>query len=218
VADKPYVNPMRRQFEELRAKHLSLAKYADYALANLNDVDPQEVLAKLPPAYLTLIRDTIARSWRLMPLVDRAVKAQCYIETLVLCHGVIQMSLRTLYVCAWQRTETRNLTPGEAEPYFRTGRGARSVHNLVNECRAKELIQQPQADLLLRVNELRNSAAHGIISGEVEPESLQEDVLNAQHATVGALHRLQTWTNNPCPFHWKRVWCAVQSPGLRRGQ
>jgi hypothetical protein len=101
--EKPFVNPMRQQFEELRAKHPELASYADYALANLNDVDPQEVLNKLPPKYLELIRHTITRSLAVIPLPRRAIEAHCYIEALVLCHGVIQMCLRTLYVCAWQR-------------------------------------------------------------------------------------------------------------------
>jgi hypothetical protein len=204
MTDPPYVNPSRRQFEDLRAKYPALAKYADYALANLNDVDPQEVLAKLPPEYLDLIRDTIVRAFRATRLIERAVKATCYIEALVLCHGIAQMSLRTLYVCAWQRTEERRLTADEVAPYFSSGRDARSLHNLVHECRSRELIEPGQAELLLLVNDLRNSAAHGIINGEIEPQSLESDVLRAQHATLGALQRLQAWTNNPCKFHWKR--------------
>jgi hypothetical protein len=199
-----YVNPMRKQFEDLKAKNPTLAKYADYALANLNDVDPQEVLKALPPKYLELIRETIVRAYRLTPLMKGACEAHCYIEALILSHGVIQMCLRTLYVCAWQRTETGPLTDEQVSKYFATGHKARKLHDLAQECRGKELIEPEQEALLLRINKARDMAAHGVISGEIDPESLADDVLKAQHAALGALHRLQAWTNNPCKFYWKR--------------
>src|SRR4051812_39128167 len=107
--DIPYRNPMRDTFENLKREHPELAVYSDYALANLNDIHPATVLAKLPARYPVLWQQTFQRARRLVPMIQHAVDAECFIESLVLCHGLIQISLRALYVSAWQRTEERQL-------------------------------------------------------------------------------------------------------------
>lgn len=202
--DEQYRNPMRDLFEDLKRKHPQLAKYSDYALGNLNDVDPTTVLAKLPPAYPTLWHRTFQRAQRLVPLIQHAIDASCFIESLILCHGLIQIVLRTLYVSAWQRSEDRCLSDHEIKPYFEERKIDGSLHALIGRCAERELIEPEQAALLLKVNSERNRAAHGVMTGEIEPPELAEAARQAQWAALGALERLQAWFNNPCKFYWKR--------------
>jgi hypothetical protein len=205
MSSEPAVrNPMRDRFEELKRKHPELAHYADYALANLNDVDPLDVLRKLPEKYPLLWQKTFTRGQRLVPLIQRAVDAECYVEALILCHGVIQICLRTLYVSVWQRTEDRPLTDLEVRPYFEERKAEGSLAGLIDRCVEKEIIEPEQGTLLRRVNQGRNRAAHGVFTGEIEPAELAEAARKAQWAAVGALDRLQGWINNPCKFYWKR--------------
>ena len=79
-----------------------------------------------------------------------------------------------------------------------------SLYPLINRCEEKELIEPQQAALLRKVNSARNRAAHGIMTGEINPADLREEAEQAQWAAVGAVDRLKAWLNNPCKFYWKR--------------
>jgi hypothetical protein len=204
VPDVPYRNPMRKTFEDIRAKHPELANYCDYSVANLNDVDPKDVLAKFSPSFMQMQREALTRAMNLVPLLDRAMKRECFIEVLVLTHGLMQIALRLLYVCAWQRTEDRPLTEGEIRPYFQPKSFQGSLLGIVDHCLKVELIEPEHANLLRLMNEARNRAAHGIVAGEMTIEELRPSAERAQYAALGALERFQAWLNNPCKFYWKR--------------
>jgi len=145
-------------------------------------------------------------------MIQHALDVECFIESLILCQGLIQICLRTLYVSAWQRTEERALTDNEIRPYFEERKPDGSLFGLVKRCEEKELIEAEQAALLNTINNARNRAAHGVMTGEIEPDELREVSKRAQSAALGALERLQAWFNNPCRFYWKRDGVPFRPP------
>jgi hypothetical protein len=101
--------------------------------------------------YPLLWHQTFTRAQRLVPMIEHAIDAGCFIEALVLCHGVIQICLRTLCVSVWQRSEERPLTGVEIKPYFEARKVDGSLHALIRRCEDREVIEPEQAALLRRV-------------------------------------------------------------------
>src|SRR5262249_45304979 len=97
------------------------------------------------------------------------IDAECFIESLVLCQGLVQICLRTYYVCAWQRTEDRELTDAEVKPYFEERKAEGSLFPLIRKCEEVELLEPEHANLLRMLNNARNRAAHGVMTCEIEP-------------------------------------------------
>jgi hypothetical protein len=201
-----YESPSKRELEEILAKHgqylsSAIRKHVEDAIAGLDHTDPAEVLKLLPAPVLAFYQHTLARGVALTPLIAKAHEAGCYIESIILSHGLIQFALRGLYVLAWQRTVLpRALTETELAPYYKQNSRQGAVFALVGVLEENGIIFDFHAAHLRSVNERRNSAAHGVIFGEIEPIALKESSEKAQHAAVGALETLRTWFNNPRPL------------------
>jgi hypothetical protein len=202
--DQPkYESPSKKELQGLLAKHgqhlsPTLRKHVEDAIAGLDHTNPADVVKLLPAPVLAFYQHTLARGVALTPLIARAHEAGCYIEAIILSHGLIQFALRGLYVLAWQRTVLpRGLTELELSPYYKQGSRGGDVFSLIRVLAEDEVIFDFHAAHLRSVNDARNSAAHGVIFGEIEPAELRESSKKAQHAAVGALDTLRTWFNNP---------------------
>ena len=201
-----YESPVKRQIEEGLAK---MGKFAsprlralvEEALAKIDRTDPKRVVELLPPEVLAFYRHTVIRAVALTPLIKHAHDSGCYIESIVLSHGLIQFALRGLYVLAWQRAVLpQPLSAADLAPYYQQRSRQGDVFPLVEVLEKNELIFEFQAKHLKSVNEMRNKAAHGVIFGEVEHLGLAEASEKAQHSALGTLERFQAWFNNPQPL------------------
>jgi hypothetical protein len=115
--------------------------------------------------------------------------------------ALIQFALRGLYVLAWQRTVLpRALQESELAPYYKQGSRRGDVFALVRTLEENGVLFDFHAAHLRSVNDARNSAAHGVIFGEIELDALKGSSEKAQHAALGALETLRTWFNNPRPL------------------
>ena len=171
------------------------------AIAGLDHTDPETVREKLPIEVLEFYQQTIIRAHALVPMVKHANEARCYIEAIVLAHGLIQLSLRSLYVLAWQRAVLpEGLTTKELAPFFKQKSRKGDVFHLVNNLEKNGLIPDIQADFLREINTKRNKAAHGVVFGQIGHDELQGFPEKAQHAALGALKRLKGWFDSPVPL------------------
>lgn len=143
-----YESPAKRQLEEALAKLGPLAapairKGAEDALASLDHTDPQEVRQLLPAETQAFYGHTAVRAATLVPLVKHAQDAGCYIESIILSHGLIQFALRGLYVMAWQRAVMpQPLTPDQLAPYYKQRSRQGDVYPLMRRtasCRANSM-------------------------------------------------------------------------------
>jgi hypothetical protein len=201
-----YESPVKRQIEQGLA---TMGKFAsprlralvEEAVANIDHTDPKRIVELLPPEVLAFYRYTVVRAVALTPLIKHAHESGCYIESIILSHGLIQFALRGLYVLAWQRAVLpRSLSTEELKPYYRQRSREGDVFPLIEALEKNELIFDFDAEHLKSVNELRNKAAHGVIFGEIEHSALSQASDKAQYAALGALERFQAWFNNAQPL------------------
>ena len=102
------------------------------------------------------------------------------IESIILSHGLIQFTLRGLYISAWQRGVLPvALSESHLRPYYKQGSKEGDVFRLIGALEENGLIFDFHANHLRSVNRLRNKAAHGIIFGEIEPSALPRPLRNA---------------------------------------
>ena len=201
-----YESPGKKPLEDALAKmgkfvSPALRASIERAIASIDHTDPRLVLEALPYDVVLFHRDTYAHARRLVPMIKAAHDVRCYIEAIVLSHGVIQLSLRGLFVMAWQRAVLpRGLEARDLEPYYKQGDRRGDVISLINELERNELLVPEHATFLREINATRNKAAHGVIFGEIQPEELEQLSTRTQHAAVGALQTFQAWFNNARPL------------------
>jgi hypothetical protein len=201
-----YESPSKRELEELLAKHgqylsSKIRKHVEDAIGNLDHTDPGEVIKLLPSPVLAFYQHTLARAVALTPLIAKAHQAGCFIESIILSHGLIQFALRGLYVVAWQRTILPSaLSDTQLAPYYKQGSRQGDVSRLVAVLEENGIILDFHAKHLRSVNDIRNRAAHGVIFGEIDPPALEPSSGKSQYAALGALDTLRTWFNNPRPL------------------
>lgn len=201
-----YESPAKKKLESALANlgafaSPELRKIIEDSIASIDHTDPQTVRGALPAEVLGFYQATSVRALRLAPLIMNANRAGCHIEAIVLAHGLIQLSLRGLFVMAWQRAMLpRSLSAEELSPFYKPGSRRGDVITLIDDLEGQELLFEHHAKFLREVNAMRNKAAHGVIFGELEPSDLQEFAVKAQNAAVGALKRFEAWFNNPQPL------------------
>lgn len=201
-----YESPSRGELEDVLAKYgqhftPKIRQKMEEAIATLDHTDPKDVIARLPPPVLAFYQHTLVRTTALTPLIVKAHEAGCYVESILLSHGLIQFALRGLYVLAWQRAVLPTaLSEAELVPYYKRGSKQGDVFPLIAVLEKNELIFDFHAAHLRDVNSLRNKAAHGIIFGELAPADLEPSSAKAYSAAAGALDRLRIWLNNPRPL------------------
>jgi hypothetical protein len=201
-----YESPLKKKVVAVLAKqgpHLSptLRRKVEEAIEGLDHTNPREAVELLPPTVLDFYVRSDERGTVLVPLVVKAHEAGCYIESIVLSHGIIQFALRGLYVLAWQRTVMPlALSESDLAPYYKQRSKRGDVVSLVKTLEESGLILADHAEHLRRVNADRNSAAHGVIFGEVDIAALAEPSKAAQRAALGALQMLRAWFDNPRPL------------------
>lgn len=202
----PYESPMKKKLEDALAKMGRFAtpevrKTMENAIAGLDHTDPKKVREKLPAEVLQFYQETAIRAHRLTPLVMHANREGCYIEAIILAHGLIQLSLRGLYVLSWQRaTIPAPLISKQLAPFYKQKSKKGDVFTLIQVLEDNGLIPDIQADFLREINTKRNKAAHGVIFGEIAPDELEEFSKKAQKAALGALSRLRGWFESPVPL------------------
>lgn len=201
-----YQSPSKKELEDILAKHRQhlspkVLKHVEEALAGLDHTDPREVVKLLPAPVLAFYQHSLVRALALTPLIAKAHAAGCYIESIILSHGLVQFALRGLYVLAWQRSVLPTaLSEHLLVPYYKQGGGLGDVFRLIKALEDNGVIFDFHAEHLRSVNQLRNRAAHSVIFGEIEPGTLHESSAKAQHAALGALDTLKAWFNNPRPL------------------
>ena len=208
MSDEPkYESPAKRQLEESLAKMGQFAspvirKAVEDAIANLDHTDPQKVGDLLPSETRAFYLHTALRSAALLPLIKHSHESGCFIESIILDHGLVQFALRGLYVMAWQRAVMPTaLTPKQLAPYYREASRQGQVKALIEKLDTNGLLLGEQhAGLLRMVNEVRNRAAHGVIFGEIALTDLEESSRKCQWAAVGALDTFKGWFNNARPL------------------
>ena len=201
-----YESPAKKELEQTLAKYgqyLSpeLRAHVEQAIASVDPTDLKDVTKVLPPAVMTFYQHTLTRGVALAPLIVKAHQAGCYIESIILSHGLIQFALRGLYILAWQRAVLPvPLSETQLAPYYKQGSKQGDVFRLIKVLEDNGVIFDFHANHLRSVNEIRNRAAHGVIFGEIEPQALEPSSDKAHHASLGALDTLRTWFNNPRPL------------------
>jgi hypothetical protein len=205
--DAKYESPAKKQLEDALAKMGQFAspkirRIVGEAIANLDHTNPQEVRELLPPEALAFYQHTTIRAATLVPLIKQAHDSRCFIESIILSHGVVQFALRGLYVMAWQRAvmPTR-LTPEQLAPYYKQRSRQGDVYPLIEVLERNGLLQgEHHANHLRMVNDSRNRAAHGVIFGQLVHSELEESSGKCQWAALGALETLKAWFNNARPL------------------
>ena len=205
--ESKYESPGKKQLEEGLAKMGTFAspafrKMITDTIAKLDHTDPRKVRDLLPPEAHAFYVETSVRAARLVPLIKQAHENGCFIESIVLSHGMIQFSLRGLYVMAWQRAVMPvPLTAEQLAPYYKQRSRQGDVYPLIEVLEKNGLIhREPHGHHLRMVNDLRNKAAHGVIFGEIVHADLQESSRKCQWAAVGVLETFRAWFNNPRPL------------------
>lgn len=206
-SDGMYESPVKKQLQEALAKMGTFAspairKTVEDAIANLDHTNPERVRELLPPDVLTFYQHTVVRAATLVPLIKHSHDAGCFIESILLDHGLVQFSLRGIYVMAWQRAVMpAPLTSAQLKPYYKQRSPQGNVFPLIAALDANGLLQgEKHADHLRMVNDVRNKAAHGVIFGEIVHADLAESSRKCQWAALGALETLKAWFNNPRPL------------------
>lgn len=205
---KRYESPEKVKMKELLENkgHLlspQIRKIVGEAIIEIDDTNPTEVVELLPLTVRKFYQHTFVRCKALLPMMTMAFNAGCYIESIVLAHGVIELSLRALYVLSWQRAVLPlALTEEKLAPFYKQQLKSKKakVFHLADELERNGLIHAEQAAFIRNINELRNSAAHGVIFGEIELPELKDKAEKASWAANGALDKLQAWFNNPQPL------------------
>lgn len=204
---QPYRSPAERQLKDTLAKHghvLSpeIRAMVETAISSLDHTDPKAVRELLPPSVLEFLQFTSVRAHALVPLIAKAHEGGFFIEAIVLEHGLVQFSLRGLYVLAWQRAVMPiPLTAEQLAPFYEHNSKKGAVHWLVEALQKNGLLQgEHHAKHLMMVNDVRNRAAHGVIFGEIDVPSLKEHSDKCQSAALGALEWFRAWFNNPRPL------------------
>jgi hypothetical protein len=199
-------SPFKKQLEDSLVQMGEFAtpeirKIAEDAIAKLDHTHPGEVTSLLPPDTLAFYQHTTERAGALIPLGQRAHDAGCFIEAIILQHGLIQFALRGVFILAWQRALMPNpLSVEQLAPFYKHRSKAGDVHHLVEKLEENGLLQDYFAERLRLVNGLRNKAAHGVIFGEIVEADLAEGSRTCQWAALGALERLNGWFGNPQPL------------------
>lgn len=173
------------------------------AIAKLDDTDPNTVRDKLPASVLRFFQECAVRGQELALHGRKARDQGFHIETIIVCHGLIQYALRGLYVLGWQRSRAAPLTEEELRPFWDHNDRRASVHKLIPLLAESGLLLDLQGDLLSTVNGLRNKAAHGVVFGEIPLDQIAGMSEKVQWASLGALERMLGWFSNPQPL--KRI-------------
>ena len=206
MSDDSYESPLKRQLEDNLAKMGRFApprtrQLIEEAISKIDHTDPKAVIGALPAEAAAFYRLAVQRGVALVPMIKHAHESQCDIETIILSHGLIQFSLRGLYVLAWQRAVLpRELTASELAPFYKHKSREGDVFPLIEGLLKNQLIYEGQAARLKEVNALRNQAAHGVIFGEIESGALAQGAAMAQHAALATLERFNGWLTNPQPL------------------
>lgn len=200
-----YESPTKQKLRDAMAKMGSFAspevrKAVDDAIRNIDDTDPKSVRDKLPPPVLRFFQDCALRGRDLALHARKARDHGFHIETIIVCHGLIQYALRGLYVLGLQRSREAPLTEEELRPFWDHDSRDASVHKLIPVLAESGLLLERQGDLLKTVNTLRNKAAHGIVFGEIPLDQIPVMSDRVQWAAVGALERMLGWFSNPLPL------------------
>lgn len=200
-----YESPAKQKIRDALAKMGTLASpairaAAERALGGIDDTDPKTVAARLPPSVMAFYLECLVRGHMLTVHAKRARDQGFHIETVIVCHGLIQYALRGLYVLGWQRSRDLALTEQELKPFYDHSHHTASVHRLIPALAESELLLGPQAELLKTVNAIRNKVAHGVVFGEVPLEQIADLSSKVQWAAVGALERMLGWFQNPKPL------------------
>lgn len=206
MPDDSYESPLKRNLEDGLEKMGNVVsprtrKLVEDAIARIDHTNPQQLVAALPSEVAAYYRLAVQRGITLVPLIKHAHESRCDIETIILSHGLIQFSLRGLYVLAWQRALLpKPLTPNELAPFYKHKSRQGDVFPLVEELARNKLIYEGQAARLKEVNALRNQAAHGVIFGEISADALAHGASTAQQAALAMLERFYGWFANPQPL------------------
>ena len=201
-----YESPAKRQLEEGLSKMGRFAspeirKIVEDALAKLDHTTPRKVVQLLPPETAIFYLYTAKRVQTLVPLIKHAHESKCFVETIILGHGIIQFALRGLYVMAWQRAIMPTpLTTDQLAPYYKKPSRLGDVYRLIGDLENNDLLIKQQATFLRKANEDRNKAAHGVIFGEIVHADLEESSQKCHWAARGAIDRFNAWFNNPLPL------------------
>ncbi len=204
--DDKHVSPEKKKLIDLLRTQGPLLpenvrKMCEDAIQEIDDTNPADVAKLLPQAVLPFYHHTFKRCQALPPLITHSMSNGCYIESIILSHGLIELCLRGLYVFAWQRAiMPKALTDKDLMPYFKQYSKQGKVHNLVKILDDNGLLYPEHAKLIENINEYRNRAAHGVIFGEIELPELKGKAESAQAASCGALEKLNAWFNNPIPL------------------
>jgi hypothetical protein len=140
----------------------------------------------------------------IIPQIEHARRSRCYVEAIILSHGIIQLGLRMLALFANQRARPTAISSDELARYLNTGQSTRQVHGLIADLEASHLIEPGQANLCRRVNDSRNDAAHNVVIGKIKLADLEAAATTGRNASSGVLQRLAAWFNNPVKPKWKR--------------
>lgn len=201
-----YESPIKKQLEESLVK---MGKYAspeirktvEDAITKLDHTCPKEIVDKLPSEVMNFYWHTSLRAMSLVPLVGRAMAAGCFIEGVLLAHGMAQFSLRGLYVMAWQRAKIPTaLTKEEIRPFYKQRSHKGALYPLIGELESNHLLFAGEVKHLHELNEIRNKAAHGVIFGEITHADLEAVSIRAQETATLALKRFRNWFLNPQPL------------------
>jgi hypothetical protein len=201
-------SPVKQQLRESLAKmgeyaNSAVRKAAEDAIANIDDTDPKAIRDRLPQPVLKFYQDCAVRGLELAQHARRARDQGFHIETIIVCHGLIQYALRGLYVLAWQRSRESPLTEDELRPFWDHNDRRASVRKLIPALVDSDLLIETQGPLLVQVNAIRNRAAHGVVFGEIPLDQIAGLSEKVQWAAVGALKRMQGWFSNPRPLKRK---------------
>lgn len=191
------------KLRDIASRFPELAKIIEPALEGFDDTDSSEVLKCLPAPILLEMRAHLERARTVVAKADAARQASCLIETIVLCHGMTLLALRILGVCATQRSTESPMNEEALRPLLSSETTRGELKGLVDQLRARQILEPEQASFLLWLNENRNRAVHGVIFGEIGEAELSDVALKSVHAASGAIKRAQAWMNNPVRFGWK---------------
>jgi hypothetical protein len=205
----PYLSPAKKELEETlaRTRHVltpEIRQMVEDAIASLDHTDPKVVRELLLPDALAFFQFTSMRARVLAPLIKQSHDRGCFIESIVLDHGLVQFALRGLYVMAWQRAVMPTpLTPQQLAPFYLHQSKRGDVHWLVGTLHKNQLLQgDHHAKHLMMVNEVRNKAAHGVIFGEITTDELEAQSTKCQGAALGAIEWFLGWFKNPRPLEF----------------
>jgi len=131
--DEPYESPLKAQLQErLQNAPVGYRDLFAEALRRLDHTNPQRIRTLLPPDVLEFYQKSAQRAAALAPLISHSHESGCYIESIILDHGLAQLSLRSLFVMAWQRMVMPTpLTVDQLAPYYAHQSRAGSVSRLV---------------------------------------------------------------------------------------